>query len=101
MKNILYGKLRSNIRTVNSESLVEIGHFSITIREKDNPIEKVENIYLKGKNWDFAKKNLKKGTIAKVYFEYEIHEWFDLKTKEIKKDLCKFAVFIKPKSLIV
>lgn len=97
MQNIICGKLRSNIRNLHSASNGDVGHFSVTLKDQLKNKDVVENIFLTDKVWDFAKKNLKKGVVAVVHFEYREHCWVDSKTNEQKTELKKFATFIKPK----
>lgn len=97
MQNSLYGKLRSNVRVLNAAENGSVGHFSVTLKSQEKNQEVVENIFLTDRIWEFAKKHLKKGVIAVIYFEYREHSWFDANTQEQKTELKKFATFIKPK----
>lgn len=96
MPNSIFGKLRSNVRSLESLS-GEVGHFAVTLKNKNDEKETVVNIFLTDKIKSFAQKNLKKGVIATVFFEYREHRWIDSKTNEERKELKKFATFIKPK----
>lgn len=96
MTESLNGKLRSNVREVDSISLGKIGHFSITIQHGKGKPESVENIYLTDKLYGYAKNNLKKGVIATVFYEEKLHSWHDIHNGEVRTETKKFATFIKP-----
>lgn len=92
----LRGKFRSNVREISSTKVEKMAHFSITTRSKVDGTELVENIFLTGKIREYALKNLKKGVIATVFYEYRQHSWMDDATNQERSEMKKFATFIKP-----
>lgn len=76
-----------------------MAHFSITTRSKVDGSELVENIFLTEKIREYALRNLKKGVIATVFYEYRQHSWIDDATNQERSEMKMFATFIRPKVL--